>query len=151
MPLGKWSKAVCSYSWLPSGVPGVSRESFSGTLFGGWLGCGRQVHPSRDWKCLWGWWEFWLTSSLQSDNVNEYGKIVLFALAAVSLFSRNGAVYNEARARCTWIVDENWLLVGVFFPQRWESCDWKTIWIVMGALTKASPTGRVVVHIEITA
>lgn len=32
----------------------------------------------------------WLTSRSQSDNVNEYSKIVLVALATVSLFSRNG-------------------------------------------------------------
>lgn len=76
------------------GVPGVS-QTLPGVRFEDDRAC-----ASNPWLELYlqGWWECWLTSRQQSDNVNEYGKIVLFALAALSLFYRNGKYCTDHQA-----------------------------------------------------
>ena len=92
----------------PLQVLGSSQESFSGT-FWGWLVVRKQVHPSLDWKRPRGWWESWLTSSLQSDNVNEFSKTVLFAQAAVPLFwYRDGKCCIMELIHSWW--NDDWLV-----------------------------------------
>ena len=128
-----------SYLFRP-GVPALSqilRESFS-AVFWGLTGPQQQAGASEPWlEMPRAWWECWLTSRPRSDNVNENGKIVLFAPAAVSLFSRNGeaCIMKLGLAAYEYLMKTH----SVYFP-TWGHMSGKHFEFRHGALTKVLPT-----------